>query len=142
LILFDASVLLNAYHTRSASHAACRLFLEEKLSGIVPTALCWPSILAFLRIGTNPRVFEHPLSRTEASAIVSTWLAQPAVVLLEPGERFWTILENLIETAQIVGPMMTDAALAALAIEHGAVLATTDRDFTRFPALATVDPSA
>lgn len=142
MILFDASVLLNAYHTRSASHETCRRFLEEALSGAGPTALCWSSILAFLRIGTNPRVFEQPLTRIEAVGIVSAWLAQPAVVLLEPGERFWSILQNLIETAQIAGPMMTDAALAALAIEHGAILATTDRDFTRFPTLATVDPLA
>jgi toxin-antitoxin system PIN domain toxin len=142
LILFDASVLLNAYHTRSTSHQQCRRFLEEALSGAGPTALCWPSILAFLRIGTNPRVFEQPFARNEASAIVSAWLAQPAVVLLEPGDRFWTILQNLIETAQIAGPLMSDAALAALAIEHGAILATTDRDFTRFPSLPTVDPSA
>jgi len=141
LILFDANVLLYAYHRRSASHAACRDLLERALSGPDPTALCWQSILAFLRIATNSRVFALPLSRTEATAIVSAWVKQPTVVLLEPEERYWDILSDLIETAQITGPMMTDAALAALAIEHGATLCTPDRDFARFPGLAPIDPT-
>jgi uncharacterized protein len=141
VILFDASVLLHAYHTRSTVHTACRRFVEDTMSRPVPAALCWQSILAFLRIGTNPRVFAQPLTRREASAIVSAWFGQWAVIVVEPGERFWPILNDLIEAAQVSGPLMTDAALAALAIEHGATLATTDRDFLRFPALKTIDPS-
>jgi len=140
VILFDANVLLYAYHPRAESHLICRRFVERAMSGPQPIALCWPTIQAFLRIGTNSRVFQEPFTRREAIDIVSTWLAQPPVVLLEPGERYWPILQDLIETAQISGPMMTDAALAALAIEHGAVLCTRDRDFARFAALATVDP--
>jgi toxin-antitoxin system PIN domain toxin len=116
--------------------------LEETLSGPNTAGLCWQSILAFLRIGTNPRAFARPLSRGEATAIVSVWLEHPSVVLVEPGERFWGILSNLIATAQITGPLMTDTALAALTIEHGGILCTTDRDFTRFPALTTVDPTS
>jgi uncharacterized protein len=72
---------------------------------------------------------------------VSSWFEHPSVVLVEPGERFWGILNSLIDTAQITGPLMTDAALAALTIEHGGTLCTVDRDFTRFPALKTVDPT-
>jgi hypothetical protein len=142
LILFDANVLLYAHHSRSEWHLVSRGFVEETLSGPGSAALCWQSILAFLRIGTSPRVYPHPLTRKEASEIVSSWLAHPSVVLLEPGERFWEILSNLIDTAQVSGPLMTDAALAALALEHGATLCTTDRDFARFPTLRTFDPTA
>jgi toxin-antitoxin system PIN domain toxin len=142
LILFDANILLYAYHSRSESHLVCRRFVEKSLSGPEPAALCWQSILAFLRIGTNARVFQHPFSRKEATSIVALWLDQPSIVLIEPGERFWEILSSIIDTAQVSGPLMTDAALAALSIEHGATLCTTDRDFARFPSLRTVDPTA
>ena len=142
MILFDANILLYAYDSQSEFHLVCREFFEETLSTPGPTALCWQSILAFLRIGTNSRLFPHAFSRTEVSTIVSHWLAHPSVVLLEPGERFWEILNDLIDTAQVSGPLMTDAALAALALEHGATLCTTDRDFARFPTLRTFDPIA
>ena len=141
MILFDANVLLHAYNTRSEVHVACRRFVEATISDPSPAALCWQSMLAFLRIGTNPRAFAQPLTRREASAILSAWLEQESVIILEPGERFWPILRDLIEAAQVSGALMTDAALAALALEHGATLATTDRDFLRFPTLKTVDPS-
>jgi hypothetical protein len=141
LILFDANVLLYAYHTRSASHAACREIVERSFSSPGPTALCWQTVLAFLRIGTNPRVFPRPYTRSEATTIVSSWLAQPGTVLLEPGDRYWTILGGLIEEGKVTGPLMSDAALAALAIEHGATLCTTDRDFARFGKLSTLDPT-
>jgi toxin-antitoxin system PIN domain toxin len=141
LILFDANVLLYAYDSGSDSQHICRKFIEQTLSGPAPAAFCWQSILAFLRIGTNPRLFLRPLNRGEASAIVSAWLTHPSVVLLEPGERFWEILSDLIDVARVSGPLMTDAAMAALAIEHGATICTTDRDFARFPKLRTVDPT-
>jgi toxin-antitoxin system PIN domain toxin len=142
LILFDANVLLYAYHSQSESHLPCRRFLEKSLSGPEPAALCWQSILAFLRIGTNPRVFQRPFSRKEATSIVALWLEQPSIVLIEPGERYWEILSRIIDAAQVTGPLMTDAALAALAVEHGATLCTTDRDFVRFPILRTFNPTA
>ena len=98
--------------------------------------------MAFLRIGTNHRAFPNPFSRREATKIVSFWLVHPSVVIIESGERFWEILNDLIDTAQVSGPLMTDASLAALAIEHGATVCTTDRDFARFSALKTVDPTS
>jgi uncharacterized protein len=142
LIVFDANVLLYAYNSRSEFHLPCRSFLEETLSGPETSALCWQSILAFLRIGTNPRAFTQPLNRPEATAIVSGWLTNPSVMLIEPGERYWGILSKLIDTAQVSGPLMSDAALAALTIEHGATLCTIDRDFTRFATLQTFDPTS
>jgi toxin-antitoxin system PIN domain toxin len=95
---------------------------------------------AFLRISTSPKVFEQPLSIAEATAIVSSWLERENTGLLDPGDRYWEILQRLLEDAQCTGPLVTDAALAALAIEHGATLYTTDRDFSRFPGLSWRNP--
>jgi uncharacterized protein len=142
LILLDANLLLYAYHPQATQYQVARKWLEDRLSGPEPVGLCWQTLLAFIRIGTNHRVFERPLTASEAGAIVSTWLAVPAAVVLAPGERYWTILNGLLESAQVAGPLVTDAALAALAIEHGATLATTDRDFSRFPGLETLNPLA
>jgi toxin-antitoxin system PIN domain toxin len=93
-----------------------------------------------LRIATNPRVFERPLSTSEATQAVSSWLAQPVAGILEPGERHWEILCRLLREGQASGAMIMDAALAALAVEHGAILNTTDRDFARFPGLRCTNP--
>jgi len=102
----------------------------------------WLTVWAFLRIATNPRVFERPLSMAEAEYHVSSWLAQPVAGILEPGERHWEILQQLTAQGQASGPLVMDAALAAIAIEHGATLCTTDRDFARFPGLTWTNPIA
>jgi hypothetical protein len=109
-------------------------------SGHDLVGLAWQNILAFLRIGTNPRVFEQPLSIAEGAAIVSSWLAVPVVTIVTPGDRHWSILRALLGPAQVYGPLVMDAAVAALAIEHGATLCTTDRDFSRFPGLRVTNP--
>lgn len=140
MILLDANILLYAYDARAAEHRAARKWLEATLSASEPVGLCWLTILAFVRIGTNHRVVQRPLTPAEASAIVSQWLAAPPVTLLTPGDRYWTILSALLVSAQVVGPLVTDAALAALAMEHGATLCTADRDFARFSGLKTLNP--
>jgi toxin-antitoxin system PIN domain toxin len=104
--------------------------------------VAWVSIWAFLRISTNPQVFEHPLSIAEANAIVTSWLNQPVVGVLDPGERHWAILQDLNVQGQASGSLVTDAALAAIAVEHGATLCTTDRDFARFDGLSWTNPLA
>jgi toxin-antitoxin system PIN domain toxin len=100
----------------------------------------WVTIWAFLRIATSPRVFEHPLSMAEARAAVASWLAQPNAGTLEPGERHGELLERLTGEGQVTGPLVMDAALAAIAVEHGATLCTADRDFARFPGLRWRNP--
>ena len=140
MILIDANLLLHAYNSSSDHHQAARRWLEVAFSQPEPVRLAWVTVLAFLRIGTNPRAFEYPLSTAEASAIVSEWLEQPAVAILDPGERHWTILSGLLRTAQACGALVMDAHLAALAIEHGATLCTSDRDFTRFSGLRISNP--
>jgi uncharacterized protein len=140
MMLVDANLLLYAYDPQSEHHEASRRWLEKTLSGSELVRFAWVSLWAFLRISTNPRVFERPLSADEASSVVTSWLEQPCADILEPGERHWEILRGLLTSAQARGPMVMDAALAALAIEHGAMLETTDRDFARFPGLKWRNP--
>lgn len=140
--LADANLLLYAYDTSSPRHELARAWLEENLNGREPFAIPWSSVHAFLRIGTHPSVFAHPLSIREAADAVESWLGLPAVHVPEPGPRYWPILQGLLIGGQARGNLVGDAHLAALAIEHGATLCTTDRDFARFPGLRVVDPTA
>ena len=110
------------------------------MSGQDPVRLPWAALLAFLRLITNSRVMAHPKSLTDACAIVSEWLAQPHVDILEPTARHWEILQRVLTEGHVRGPMVSDAYIAALAIEHGATLCTTDRDFARFPGLKWLNP--
>jgi uncharacterized protein len=135
MILIDANLLLYAYHPRAEQHAASKAWLEAVLIGSGLVRFAWVTLWAFLRISTNPRVFDRPLSVAEAQAAVSSWLNQPSAGILDPGERHWDILCRLMQEGQATGPLVMDAVLAALALEHGATLNTTDRDFTRFPGL-------
>lgn len=142
MILVDANLLLYAYYSRAPQHVASRDWLEKTLSGTELVRFAWLTLWAFLRISTNPRAFERPLSTLEAQRAVSSWLAQPTAGIVEPGERYWEILREVMHDGQAVGPLVMDAALAALAIEHGATLHTTDRDFARFRGLKWVNPIA
>jgi toxin-antitoxin system PIN domain toxin len=140
MILIDANLLLYAYNSASDQHKASRSWLEDVLSGSELVRFSWLSLWAFLRISTNFRVFSHPLSIVEAEAIVSLWLKQPIAGILDPSERYWEILVTLLREGQTTGPLVMDAAVAALAIEHGATLYSTDRDFMRFPGLKWRNP--
>jgi toxin-antitoxin system PIN domain toxin len=138
MTLIDANRLLYAYDPRAARHAATRKWLEHTLSGFGLVRFTWLTLWAFLRISTNPRVYEHPMSIAEAEQHVSAWLAQPSCGILEPGERHWE-LGRVDPRGQTTGPLVTDAVLASIAIEHGATLHTTDRDFARFAGLRWID---
>jgi len=92
-----------------------------------------------LLLATSLQV-EGPLTVSEAEAAVSSWLAQPAAGILEPGERHWDILRGLVRDGQTTGALVMDAVLAAIAIEHGATVCTTDRDFSRFSGLKWTNP--
>jgi hypothetical protein len=140
MILVDANVLLYAYDAASQRHEAAKAWWEERLSGPDPVRLAWSTIVAFLRIGTHHRVFERPLAMDEACDHVVSWLARPMLGVLEPGPRHWDILRRLLVSAQAAGNLVTDAHLAALAIEHGAELRSTDVDFARFEGLSWEDP--
>jgi uncharacterized protein len=139
--LLDANILLCAYDKSSTHHEICRSWLESAFNEAETIALPWQTILAFVRISTNPRAVKHPLSNVRACDIVGTWLERPNVVVVNAADRFWSILRQQILDAQVSGPLVTDAALAALALEQGATLCSTDRDFRRFAGLKLVDPT-
>jgi hypothetical protein len=140
VILVDANLLLYAYNSSSDHHQASREWLEAALSREERIGLSWTVLLAFLRLATTPRIFPEPLTMAEAIAIVSDWLARPNVLLLHPTERHWEVLSSLLAVTRIRGRDVTDAHLAALAVEHGATFCTSHRDFARFPGLKTLDP--
>jgi toxin-antitoxin system PIN domain toxin len=139
--LLDVNVLLYAHDTSAAHHVRCRDWLVRALKGDEPVGLPWQTLLGFVRIASNPRAVRRPLSAVEACAIVGRWLERPQAVVVEPGERYWEIFRALVARSQVQGPLVSDAALAALAIEQGATLCTTDRDFRRFDGVALFDPT-
>jgi hypothetical protein len=138
--LIDLNLLLYAVNTDSAPHRQAKAWLEEVLSGDEPIAIPWVVLLGFLRIATNSRIFPNPLEVTQALEIVDGWLTQPNVQLLSPKLRHWPILRSLVHESGTAGNLTTDAHLAALAIENGAELCSTDSDFFRFPRLNWSNP--
>ena len=135
MILVDANLLIYAYDESSPFQAASRHWVESILSGAEPVRLSWLTLMAFLRITTNPKLFERPLSSREAMDIIREVTAAPSVTILHPGRRHLSILDRLLTETGVRGPLVMDAHLAALAIENQATLCTTDRDFNRFPGL-------
>ncbi|AFM26676.1 type II toxin-antitoxin system VapC family toxin [Desulfomonile tiedjei] len=140
MILVDANILLYAEDSLHPRHEQARSWWDTQLSGTETVCLCWTVLCAFIRIGTNSRVFETPLSLEQALARVQSWLDQPCTRIIRPTERHWTILQQMLVEGQAVANLVTDAHLAALAIEHGCELASTDSDFARFTKLKWKNP--
>jgi uncharacterized protein len=139
--LLDANVLLYAYNVDSPHHEACRAWLESAFNDANEIiGLPWQTILAFVRIATNPRAVTQPLSSEAACGIVNQWLSRPNVTTVGYGDRFWALFSEQVAEGKVSGPLLTDAALAAIALEQGATLYSTDKDFRRFPALKLTDP--
>lgn len=138
--LLDLNLLPHAVDSSSAHHDGARPWLESTLSGAETIALPWVVLLGFLRLSTRAHVFVRPLSPGTALDVVDDWLAQPPVVVVHPGRRHATVLRELLEHVGTAANLVTDAHLAALAIEHGAELNSADADFSRFPGLRWVDP--
>jgi len=140
VIVLDANLLLYAYNKSAPNQKLARLWVEDILSGTETVGLPWRTVSAFIRITTNRHLPGDRLSIDEAAAIVDEWLAIPVVHLLAPGIRHWTFFRRALVEGKVSGPMTSDAELAALTIENGGVLYTTDRDFARFPALKWINP--
>jgi toxin-antitoxin system PIN domain toxin len=138
--IIDANLLLYAYDSTSTQHAKARIWLERVLSGGEPVGLPWQSVAAFLRISTNPKLQRERFSTEEAARVVDRWLEQPNVRLLAPGDHHWSLFRQMAVDGQARGGLITDAQLAALTVEYGGVLHTTDRDFARFPGLRWTNP--
>lgn len=140
MIVLDANLLLYAYNSSAPNHPQARKFIEAVFSGTEIVGLPWQTISAFLRIVTNRQLPGDRLPMEEAVALVEEWTALPVVHLLAPRERHWAFFRRMLVEGQASGPLATDAQLAALTIENGGVLYTTDRDFARFPGLKWVNP--
>jgi toxin-antitoxin system PIN domain toxin len=140
VILVDANILLYAEDSLSGLHQQARKWWDDQLSQTGPVCLCWAVLSAFIRIGTNARVFEKPLSLEQATARVQTWLDQPCTRVIRPTEQHWIIFQEMLTGGQAIANLVPDAHLAALAIEHGCRLASTDSDFARFPKLKWINP--
>ena len=139
MILIDVNLLLYAYDRASPHNEAAAEWLEQVMSAHEPVGLPWATILAFLRISTHPRA-PKPLPLSVAIHTTRNWLLQPSVSIIDPSERHWSILSQLLPASGARGALVTDAHLAALAIEHGATLCTNDKDFTRFAGLRVRNP--
>ncbi len=140
MTIIDANILLYAYNADAPQQSAVAHWLTGLFKSDDVIALPWITIWAFIRICTNHKIWDHPKPVKEAFGIIDEWLAQPAVTLLHPGPRHRQLLEALVVDHQATGSLLTDAVLAALAIENGAVLASTDQDFSRFHGLRWVNP--
>jgi uncharacterized protein len=138
--LIDANVLLYATDERSPRHPTARAWLDALLSGDEPVAYAWAVVLAFLRLSTNPRIFEQPLSTDRAFDVLQGWVTHPCAVIVHPGDRHLTLVRQLLRPLGSAGNLVADAHLAALAIEHGAELNSCDADFSRFSGLRWVNP--
>jgi uncharacterized protein len=135
-------VLVYASHEASPDHDRFREWLDGAISSEEPLGLSELVLSGFVRVTTNPRAFSPPASITDALAFASMLRALPNTVIVAPGERHWDIFDRLCREAGARGNLVTDAYLAALAIESGCEWITTDRDFSRFPGLRWRHPFA
>lgn len=142
MILLDANLLVYAHVSSFEQHERARAWLDAKLGGPAPVGLPWPSLLAFVRLVTNPRMFERPEPTAGAWRQVGDWLDCDCAWIPAPTERHREILGHLLAAPGIQGNLVPDAHLAALAIEHGLALCSTDGDFARFDGLRWENPIA
>ena len=140
MILIDANLLIYAHVNNFPQHIAAKDWLNDCLNASAPVGLPWPSLLGFLRIVTNPRIFERPESIKDAWKQIKEWLECPSAWIPRPAERHVEILEGLLVDLNITANLVPDAHLAALAIEHGLILYSADGDFGRFPDLKWQNP--
>jgi toxin-antitoxin system PIN domain toxin len=136
----DVNLLLYALDERSPRHLPARAWLDEVLSGTETIAFAWSVLLAVVRLSTRSAVFESPFDADEVLDVVDGWLARPNAVVVHPTVRHPAVLRELLRPLGTAGNLVVDAHLAALAIEHGAELCSSDADFSRFTGLRWVDP--
>jgi toxin-antitoxin system PIN domain toxin len=139
-MLVDANLLLYARNRDDPRHDAARVWLEAALNGRTRIGLPWPSLTAFVRISTHPRVFAAPLTPELACDQVTAWLSAPAAWIPVPTDHHAEVFTDLVRRYRVVGPLVGDAHFAALAIEHGVAIASSDADFARFREVRWVDP--
>ena len=136
----DANILLYAEDALNPLNDQARTWWDDRLSGVETVCLCWTVLSAYVRIGTNPRVFNRPLSLEQSVSRIQSWLDQPCTKIIRPTDRHWAVFQQMLVTGKATANLVTDAHIAAIAIEHGCMLASTDSDFARFPKLKWTNP--
>ena len=142
MVLPDVNVLVYAHRADLPGHAVCRRWLEAVLNGPEAFGVAEAVLASFLRIVTQPRIFEVPSKLEDALTFVHQILGQPNCVIVAPGARHFAIFEQLCRAVSARGDLIPDAYLAALAIESGCQWVTADRGFARFPGLKWAQPHA
>ena len=140
MIIVDVNVLIFAFNVDSPQHERARDWLEQALSGSEAIGLPWAVIHGFLRITTGTPAVRPPFQIEEAVAIISECFRSSAVTLVEPGLRYWSIFRGLLIDQKVQGRLVSDAHIAALAIENDASVCSTDRDFVDFPGVRVINP--
>ncbi|MGH2601821.1 MAG: type II toxin-antitoxin system VapC family toxin [Dehalococcoidia bacterium] len=136
----DLNLLIYAVDRSSHSHTPALRWWNGLLSSNETVALSWVVLLGFLRLTTNPRVVQAPFTADEALDYIDRWLTHPVTTVIDPTTRHASVLRDLLGEVGTAGNLVSDAHLAALAIEHGAELCSADRDFGRFPGLRWANP--
>ena len=138
--IVDINLLIYAINKDTPHHSKAKKWLEDSLSSDEPFGFAWIVILGFLRIVTNGRIMPTPLIPEVAIDSVNDWLQQPPSLTIVPSHQHWSILKELLMPLGAAANLTSDAHLAALAIEHGARLYSTDNDFSRFQSLRWTNP--
>ena len=142
MIVPDINLLVYSYNLDAPHHASASAWWKQLMEGIEPVGLSWVVCLGFLRLMTNRKVLERPLGANEALDHIQSWLSRPQVQILQPGPRHLQILNSFSQHRLLSSTLVTDAHLAALAIETQAELHSNDTDFARFPGLRWHNPVA
>ena len=140
--IVDANILIYAYDSGSPNHHVCRMWLDAHLNGRRKVGLPWSSLLAFARIVSNPRIYTTPVSVSKAWDQVIEWLNLEPVFIPRPATDHKNILGHIINSSSITANDLPDAHLAALAIENGLILCSTDSDFAKYTDIEWENPIA
>lgn len=140
MIVVDANLLIYAVNRDAPMHRRAKSWLTSVISGPETVGFSWSVLLAFIRLTTRPGLFRNPLSVADAFDLVASWLDQPSATVVQAGPRHLTILRDLLAPLGAGGNLTSDAHLAAVAIEHGAELCSSDNDFARFQGLKWSNP--
>jgi len=141
VIAVDTNILVYAHRADSPWHVAADRVVQELAEGQAAWAVPWPCLYEFFAIVTHPRIYRPPTPVSDALIQIDYWLESPSLVLLDEGDDFWGALRPLLNRSMIQGGAVHDARIAALCARHGVdLLYSADRDFSRFPDLATENP--
>lgn len=141
MIAVDTNILVYAHRSDSSFHGSALDTMVSLAEGQQRWAIPWPSVHEFLAITTHPRIYSPPTPMTTAVDALNEWLSSPSCKPIGEGEGYFSRLVDLVRHGKVSGPAVHGARIAAICLHHGvSELWTVDRDFSRFPALKTVNP--